>query len=138
MNQIVLVGRLCKESELKYIAGSGTAKLINVIAVDRDYKKADGSKETDFINIEIMGKRAESLVNYLEKGKMISISGSLRINNYDKDGERRSFTSVNVDKLSFIPTGKREDNQPQFTPSFEPTGLDPNGWDFISDSEIPF
>ncbi len=104
------------------------------LAVDRDYKKKDGTKETDFINMQIMGTRAEKLAEYLTKGKLIATSGSLRVNNYkDKEGNNRSFTFVNVKDLEFIPTGKKEDNQPTFTPSFEPQGLDPQGWDAISE-----
>lgn len=139
MNQVVIVGRLVRDSELKYLQGNGTAALSFSVAVDRDYKKKDGTKETDFINMQIMGTRAEKLAEYLTKGKLIATSGSLRVNNYkDKEGNNRSFTFINVKDLEFIPTGKKEDNQPTFTPSFEPQGLDPQGWDAISDEELPF
>lgn len=134
MNQIVLVGRLCRDSELKFIGSNETSRLVNTIAVDRDYKKADGTKETDFINIELFGKRAENLVNYLTKGKMISISGSLRINNYTNEaGEKRSYTSVNVDKLNFISTGKINEGT-----NFNPAVIDPNEFQPIDDDGIPF
>lgn len=139
MNNVVIVGRLVRDSELKYLQGNGTAALSFTVAVDRDYKKKDGTKETDFINMQMMGPRAEKLAEYLTKGKLIAVSGSLRVNNYkDQEGNNRSFTFVNVKDLEFIPTGKKEDNQPTFTPSFEPQGLDPQGWDVISDSDLPF
>lgn len=136
------MGRLVKDSELKYIAGSGTPKLQFCIAVDRDYKKQDGTKDTDFINMELMGKRAETLVNFLTKGKLITVVGSLRINNYTTEsGEKRSFTNINVDKLGFVPGGKKDNgdtNEPKFEPSFEPSGLDPQGFQAIDDDDIPF
>ncbi|SCI24285.1 Helix-destabilizing protein [uncultured Clostridium sp.] len=139
MNQVVIVGRLVRDSELKYLQGNGTAALSFSVAVDRDYKKKDGTKETDFINMQMMGTRAEKLAEYLTKGKLIATSGSLRVNNYkDQEGNNRSFTFVNVNNLEFIPTGKKEDNQPTFTPSFEPYGLDPKGFEAINDDELPF
>ena len=139
MNSVVIVGRLTRDPELRYIPGTGTATLNFTVAVDRDYKKKDGTKETDFINMQMMGTRAEKLAEYLTKGILIAISGSLRVNNYkDQEGNNKSFTFVNVNNLEFIPTGKKEDNQPTFTPSFEPQGLDPQGWDAISDSDLPF
>ncbi|HBF9356721.1 TPA: single-stranded DNA-binding protein, partial [Clostridioides difficile] len=52
MNSVILIGRLTKDPELKYIPGSGTAVSTFTIAVDRDYIKKDGTKETDFIPIE--------------------------------------------------------------------------------------
>ncbi|HFL3855702.1 TPA: single-stranded DNA-binding protein, partial [Clostridioides difficile] len=58
MNSVILIGRLTKDPELKYIPGSGTAVSTFTIAVDRDYIKKDGTKETDFIPIEVMGKLA--------------------------------------------------------------------------------
>lgn len=139
MNQVVIVGRLVRDSELKYLQGNGTAALSFAVAVDRDYKKKDGTKETDFINMQMMGTRAEKLAEYLTKGKLIAVSGSLRVNNYkDQEGNNRSFTFVNVNNLEFISTGKKEYNQPTFTPSFEPQGLDPQGFEAIDDDDIPF
>ena len=139
MNQVVIVGRLVRDSELKYLQGNGTAALSFSVAVDRDYKKKDGTKETDFINMQMMGPRAEKLAEYLTKGKLIATSGSLRVNNYkDQEGNNRSFTFININNLEFIPTGKKEDNQPTFTPSFEPQGLDPQGFQAIDDDDIPF
>lgn len=72
MNQVVIVGRLVRDAELRYIQGSGTAALGFTVAVDRDYKKKDGTKETDFINMQMMGPRAEKLAEYLTKGKLIA------------------------------------------------------------------
>ncbi|WP_409193349.1 single stranded DNA-binding domain-containing protein, partial [Clostridium perfringens] len=66
----------------------------------------------------------------------------LNIDTYDKDGETRSYTKVKVDKLVFMPIGKKQelqDNNQTFQPSYEPPkGLDPNGFQAIDDDEIPF
>ena len=112
MNSLVLVGRLTKDVELRYIPGSGTAVASFTIAVDRDYAKKDGSRETDFIPVEVMGKPAESCANYLGKGRLVAIKGSMRIDNYEKDGQKRSFTKCAASNVQALDKGK-SDNQGQ-------------------------
>lgn len=122
MNNLILVGRLTKDVELKYIPGSGTAVASFTIAVDRDYKKKDGSRETDFIPVEVMGKPAEFCANYLGKGRLVAINGSMRVDNYQtQEGERRTFTKCAAKNVQALDKGKN-DNQGQnqgFEPVFE-------------------
>lgn len=95
INNITLVGRLTKDPELKYIPGSGTPVATFTIAVDRDYKNKDGSVTTDFIPVEIMGKPAEFCANYVTKGRLVGVTGSIRVDRYEtQDGEKRTFTKV--------------------------------------------
>lgn len=95
MNHITLIGRLTKDPELKYIPVSGVPVASFTIAVDRDYKEKDGSTKTDFIPIEIMGNSAEFTANYIGKGRLVAIHGSLRIERYDaQDGTKKTFTKV--------------------------------------------
>ena len=82
MNSVILIGRLTKDPELKYIPSSGTAVSTFTIAIDRDYIKKDGTKETDFIPIEVMGKLAEVCANNLGKGRLVAVEGSIRVNSY--------------------------------------------------------
>ena len=53
MNHVVLVGRLTKDPELRYIPGSGTPVANFTLAIDRDYAKKDGTKDTDFIPVKV-------------------------------------------------------------------------------------
>ncbi|WP_101773979.1 single-stranded DNA-binding protein [Peptostreptococcus faecalis] len=95
MNNVVLVGRTTKEPELKYIPGSGTPVASFTIAIDRDYKNKDGSTTTDFIPVEIMGKSGEYAANYITKGTLVGVQGSIRVDKYETpNGEKRSFTKV--------------------------------------------
>ena len=95
INNITLAGRLTKDPELKYIPGSGTPVATFTIAVDRDYKNKDGSVTTDFIPVEIMGKPAEFCANYVTKGRLVGVTGSIRVDRYEtQDGEKRTFTKV--------------------------------------------
>ena len=94
MNNVVIVGRLTKDPELKYLT-SGTAVATFTMAIDRDYKNKDGSVTTDFIPVEIMGKPAEFVANYITKGRLVGVQGSIRVDRYETpDGEKRTFTKV--------------------------------------------
>ena len=135
MNQVILIGRLTRDPELRYIAGSGTPVAQFGIAVDREFAGKDGKKETDFIDIQVWGKSAENCANYIAKGSLVGIQGSLRVDNYKNEaGENRRVTRVNANRVQFLDSRKNNSQEPQF----EPTGLDPNGWDAINDPEIPF
>ena len=69
MNHVVLIGRLTKDPELRYIPGTGTPVATFTLAIDREYTKKDGTKETDFIPIEVIGKSAERRNNTDDKQK---------------------------------------------------------------------
>lgn len=138
VNNVVLIGRLTKDPELRYIPNSGTAVATFSIAIDRDYKKQDGSKDTDFIPIEVMGKAAEFCANYISKGRLVAIQGSIRVDRYQtQSGENRTFTKIsarNVNALDY-----KNSQQNNSTPGFESAqGLDPNGFQTIDDDDIPF
>ena len=102
MNRIILVGRTTKDAELGFIAVTGTPKMAFTLAVERNYQKDKNNKKVDFINCEMIGKHTENLCQYVTKGKQILVEGELNIDNYEKDGEKRSFTKVKVDRLEFL------------------------------------
>ena len=102
MNKVILVGRVVRDSELSYIASTATPKISFTLAVERNYQKDKNNKKVDFINMEMIGKHTENLCQYVTKGKQILVEGELNIDNYEKDGEKRSFTKVKVDRLEFL------------------------------------
>lgn len=102
MNKVILVGRLVRDAELSYIASTATPKMSFSMAVERNYQKDKNNKKVDFINCEQLGKHVENLCQYVTKGKQILVEGELNIDNYEKDGEKRSFTKVKVDRLEFL------------------------------------
>lgn len=108
MNKAVLTGRLVRDSELSYIASIATPKMSFLIAVERNYQKDKNNKKVDFINCEMIGKHTENLCQYVTKGKQILVEGELNIDNYEKDGEKRSFTKVKVDRLEFLSNATTE------------------------------
>lgn len=149
MNHVVLVGRLTRDPELRYIAGSGTAVANFSIAVDREFSGKDGKRETDFIDIQVWGKSAENCANYIGKGSLVAIQGSIRIDVYqNQSGENRRSFRVNANRVQFLDSRNKSENsynkgnqpgfEPSFEPSFEPKGLDPQGFQAIDDDDIPF
>ena len=150
MNTVALVGRLTKDPELRYIEVTGTPVATFTLAVNRDFTKKDGTREADFIPIEVMGKGAEYVANYISKGRLVELSGSIRVDNYQtQTGEKRTFTKVNCRSVN--PLEKAKDNNgnnetpsaPPTTntnePGFEPSpDLDPKGFGAVEDNDIPF
>ena len=138
MNHVVLVGRLTKDLELRYIAGNGTPVANFVLAVDREFTGKDGKKETDFLNIQVWGKSAENCANYIGKGSLVAVQGSIIIEKYEKDGERRTFTKINANKVQFLNSKKDKQENKNFTPNFNPTGLNIDEFEAIHNDDIPF
>lgn len=99
MNKVALIGRLTRDPELRFAAGSGTAVSRFTVAISRQFKK----DETDFINCVSFGKVAENISQYFTKGRQIALTGSIRTGSYDaKDGSKRYTTDVVVDSFEFI------------------------------------
>lgn len=89
MNSVILIGRLTRDPELRYIPSTGNALTTFSIAVDRAFTGKDGQKQTDFFNIVVWGKSAEYCANYLAKGRLAAVKGSIQNRTYDtKEGEK--------------------------------------------------
>ncbi len=144
MNKIILIGRMVKDCELRYLPGSGTPVASFTLAVDRDYVKKDGTRDTDFIPVEVMGKSAEFCATYLGKGRLISLDGSLRVDNYTtKTGEKRVFTKVLARSINALDSRKVEskvntNKDDKFVPNFEPSEDMFGDFESINDIEMPF
>ena len=93
INQVVLVGRLTRDVELKY-TNTGFAIANLSLAVNRRVKKDDTwQDEGNFFNCVLLGKRAEGLAQYLVKGKQIGIQGELKQDRWEQAGQpRRRYT----------------------------------------------
>ena len=108
MNKVILIGRLTKEPELRYAAGSGTAVTRFTIAVNRQFKK----DEADFINCVAWNKTAETIAQYFTKGRPIAIVGHMQTGSYDtQDGTKRYTTDVAVESFEFVGSNGQANNQ---------------------------
>lgn len=101
MNKVILIGNLTQDPELSEV-GSGTKTCRFTLAVNRDYKNANGERETDFINCQAWCGTAENLVKYMSKGRKIVVTGSIQVRSYEKDGEKRTATDVQVQDIEFL------------------------------------
>lgn len=102
LNQAVLVGRVARDIELKKIPGGASVATI-VLAVDRDFVTKDGKRETDFINIEVWNNRAEYCARNIEKGRLISVTGSIKTNRYEtKDGQKRTSFFISASNIATL------------------------------------
>lgn len=101
LNKIFIMGRLTKNPELRR-TNSGTAVTSFTLAVDRDFKNADGTKETDFIDVVAWRGTAEFTAKYFTKGRMAIVEGKLQIRDWtDKDGNKRRNAEVIADNVYF-------------------------------------
>lgn len=129
MNKVVLVGRLTKDPELRFAAGTGKAVCRFTIAVNR-IKKADEKQIADFISCVAFNKTAETIAQYITKGREIAVSGSIRTGSYDaQDGTKRYTTDVWVDSFDFIGNAKAVGS----TQSNEFNDITP-----VDDGDMPF
>ena len=106
-NSILLTGRITKDLELKQ-AGQ-TNKCDFTLAVDREFAK-ENQQKTDFINVTCFAKTAENLCKYQSKGSKILVLGTLNIDQYQKDGENRTFTKVIANKIEFLESKNNNSN----------------------------
>lgn len=100
MNKVILMGRLTKSLELKYLQNENNTVMARyTLAVDCRYGK---EKETDFISCVTFGKNAEFAEKYLYKGLKVAVSGRIQTGNYtDSDGNRIYTTNVVVEEHYF-------------------------------------
>ena len=104
MNHVTMLGRLCKEPEIRRGNTNGKGYVVAgfFIAVDRRFQK----DKTDFFNCTAFGKTAEFIEKYISKGNRIAIGGSLQNEQYEKDGKKLTSTKIIVDEIDFADSKK--------------------------------
>lgn len=111
INNVVLVGRLTKDPDLKYTS-NGTAVVTFTLAVNRNFTSADGTREADFINCVIWRKPAETLANYARKGTLLGVTGRIQTRSYDnQQGQRVYVTEVVADNFQLLESKKADSSQ---------------------------
>lgn len=131
MNSVTLIGRLTADPDLRFI-NTGTAISKFTIAIDRSYRK-DNQAVTDFIPVEIWGKKAEYCATYIEKGCLVAISGSLHIDRFiDSTGNNRNYAKVVANSIMKLNTPNKNNGGNEINSS--ETAVTNSGGD-ITDSE---
>ena len=134
LNQIVLMGRLTRDPELRYTQ-SQTPVASFTLAVDRDFNSRDGGeRQTDFIDIVAWRQQAEFASKFFTKGSMAIVTGRLQIRDWtDREGNKRRSAEVVADRVMFGESKRsREENgggarggdgyQPRGNDSYPPRG----------------
>lgn len=113
MNNVMLVGRLTNDIELKTLESGKNVSSIQ-LAVTRPFKNIDGTYDTDFIECVLWDELAENIREYCKKGDTVGVRGRLQTELYeDKEGKKRKSTQVIVEKLTFLTssTSKTEEQE---------------------------
>ena len=133
MNNVVLIGRLTRDPELRYLANTGIPVATFSLAVDKQLSKEKrqeliekGEPTADFINIVVWGKQAENCANYLAKGRLVAIQGRLQSRSWETENGRRYATEVVANQVQFLEWGDKDNDIPE-------------GFKLVDDDElIPF
>ena len=136
MNKVILVGRLARDPELR-TTGSGKSVATFSLAVDRRYK-AEGQPTADFFNVVAGGKPAETICQYLGKGRQIAMTGRLQTRDYKaQDGTKRYATEVVLEEFDFIGS-KNDSPAPADAGGLNSLDLGDDFSLMADDDEVPF
>jgi single-strand DNA-binding protein len=146
VNKVILVGNLGRDAELRYTPGGAPVATINLATTEVWNDKAGQKQEkTEWHRVILWGKSAESLNEYLVKGKQIYVEGRLQTRQWDdKDGTKRYTTEIRGDRIVLLGSGGggtgggggRTQSRGGAAPSDEPMGGEPGAE--LTDDDIPF
>lgn len=137
-NLAIVAGRLTRDPEAKALPSGSTVTTFSV-ATNRTWNDRDGQKqeETEYHNVVVFGKVAESCARFLIKGQVVSVQGRLQTRSWEKDGQKQYRTEIVADKVDFGP--KPSGAQPT---AEEPVSTTANPYPYppedINPEDIPF
>lgn len=109
INSVVVIGRLTRDPELKY-TGGGAAVMNFSVAVNDVKKQGDEYvEEAHFFDVNLWGRQAEAVIQYMTKGKQIAVYGKLRQDRWEQDGQKRSKVKIKAHSVQLL--GSKSDGQ---------------------------
>lgn len=133
LNKTILCGRLTATPELKTTTSGNSVTSFN-LAVNRDFKNANGEYETDFISVVAWRGTAEFICKYFQKGSSLCVVGSIQTRKYeDKDGNKRIAVEVVASEAHFVDSKSTGTVADQNEP--EPSEME---FEEVTDDELPF
>jgi|SRR5581483_64754 len=107
VNKVILVGNLGRDAELRYTPGGAAVSKFSIATTEVWTDKSGQRQErTEWHNIDLWGKQAESLSEYLVKGKQVYVEGRLQTDEYtDKEGVKRKSTKVRCERVVLLSGG---------------------------------
>ena len=104
-NKVILMGNLTRDPEVRYTSG-GTAIAKLGMAVNRRWKNQEGQmqEETTFVDVDAFGRQAETIGQYLKKGRPVMVEGRLKLDQWDdkQTGQKRSKLGVVLENFQFL------------------------------------
>jgi len=109
VNKVILVGNLGRDAELRYTPGGAAVATLNMATTEVwNDKQGQRQEKTEWHRVVLWGKSAESLTEYLTKGKQIYVEGRLQTRQWDdKDGNKRYTTEIRGDRIVLLGGGGR-------------------------------
>lgn len=144
LNKVLLYGNLTRDPELRALP-SGMNVVNFSIATNRVFRDRDGKKQeqTDFHNVVVFGRQADTVNQYIKKGNGVFVEGRLQTRSWEKDGQKMYRTEVVADRVQFGPKGgggsggRSQADEPQDMGGSVGGGIDyPK--DDINPDDIPF
>jgi single-strand DNA-binding protein len=147
VNKVILVGNLGRDAELRYTPGGAAVATLN-LATTEVFKDREGQKkeDTQWHRVILWGKTAETLQDYLTKGKQIYVEGKLQTRKWkDKDGNDKYTTEVRGDRVVLLSGGGRSEGSSRGESGGRPAAAadefshgEPGGSVELTDDDIPF
>ena len=141
VNKVILVGNLGRDAELRYTPGGAAVATLNLATTevwnDRNNQRQE---KTEWHRVVLWGKPAESLQEYLTKGKQIYVEGRLQTRQWDdKDGNKRYTTEIKADRVTLLGGGGGRGGSMDRGASHAPAGnADEPPMEPLTDDDIPF
>jgi single-strand DNA-binding protein len=106
VNKVILVGNLGRDAELRYTPGGAAVSTLNMATTEVwNDKQGQRQEKTEWHRVILWGKQAESLQEYLTKGKQIYVEGRLQTREWEKDGVKRYTTEIKADRITLLGGG---------------------------------
>ena len=143
VNKVILVGNLGRDAELRYTPGGAAVATLNLATTEVwNDKGGQRQEKTEWHRIVLWGKQAESLQEYLTKGKQIYVEGRLQTRQWDdKDGNKRYTTEIKADRVTLLGGGgggRGASMERGGAAMVHAAGGDEPPMDPITDDDIPF
>jgi single-strand DNA-binding protein len=144
VNKVILIGNLGRDAEVRYTpSGAAVAKFSVATTEVWNDKAGQRQERTEWHNIDLWGKQAETLQEYLRKGKQIYLEGRLQTDEYtDKEGIKRKSTRVRCDRVVLLGSGGGgrgpSVDRGGDTMGGQPPGSAPESSEPLTDDDIPF
>lgn len=136
INSVALTGNLTRDPELRHTSNGTAVATLGLAVNSREKKGDDWVDRADFFDVTIWGRRAESCAEYLRKGSPVAVTGRLRQETWETDGNKRSKVLISAREVQFLPSGTKGSDDRSHHASDQPSSSEapaPSG-----SGDIPF